>query len=112
MTILEALGSHPMIFSMPTCGGCRTCEMACSFKRTGEFTPAVSGIKILDKENEPGFIVMLIEENDGQSFVCDGCQGLEVPLCIQYCNKSEDLEKILKEFMEKGTQKRRKGLNP
>lgn len=87
-----------MIFEMPICGGCRTCEMACSFKHKGEFIPAVTSIKILDKEDGPGYRVELVEVNEGLNLACDGCEGLEVPLCLDYCQKNEELEKILKEF--------------
>ncbi len=87
-----------MTFDMPTCGGCRTCEIACSFKHTEEFIPAISSIKILDKEGGPGFIVSLLEENSGQSKACDGCKETEIPFCMKYCKESEELEKILKEF--------------
>jgi len=90
-----------MKFNMPTCGGCRTCEIACSFRHTGEFTPAVSSIKILDKGNEPGFVVSLFEEDKGLNRACDGCKELEVPLCMQYCRERDELEKILEEFMKK-----------
>ena len=34
---------------------------------------------------------------------CDGCRGLGVPLCLEYCTKKEDLKKILGEFSEKVT---------
>ena len=68
-----------MIFDMASCGGCRTCEMACSFKHTGEFIPAISSIKILDKEDELGFLVSLVEEGDGQSMGCDGCTEIDEP---------------------------------
>lgn len=90
-----------MIFDMPSCGGCRTCEMACSFHHEEKFIPAISSVKILDKQNEPGFLVLLVETSDGGNIACDGCKELDVPLCMQYCKESEDLEKILKEFMEK-----------
>jgi len=68
-----------MIFEMASCGGCRTCEMACSFKHAGEFVPAISSIKIL---------------------ACDGCTDLDVPWCVQYCEKAEDLTTIIRQFME------------
>lgn len=86
---------------MTSCGGCRTCEMACSFHHKGEFIPYLSSIKILDKGNEAGFRVLLVEKGDERGFACDGCRELDVPLCMQYCKENEDLEKILKEFMEK-----------
>ena len=90
-----------MKFNMPTCGGCRTCEMACSFKHSGEFIPSISSIRITDKERGPGYDVVLAEKSDGRNMSCDGCYDLREPLCIQYCNKSEDLGKILREFLEK-----------
>jgi Fe-S-cluster-containing hydrogenase component 2 len=90
-----------MIFEMPSCGGCRTCEMACSFHHKGEFIPAISSVKILDKEKAAGFDVFLAERKDEKHTACDGCKGLQVPLCIEYCTKSQDLERILKEFLEK-----------
>lgn len=87
-----------MTLDMTSCSGCRTCEMACSFRHQGEFIPSISSIKILDKEDEPGFGILFVEENDGQAIPCDGCRELEVPLCIQYCQEGGDLKKILKEF--------------
>lgn len=90
-----------MIFDMPSCGGCRTCEMACSFKHREEFIPAISSIQILDKKGAPGFLVFLAEDPQGQEIPCDGCKALNVPLCMQYCRKSEDLKEILDEFMRK-----------
>ena len=74
--------------------------MACSFHHRGEFVPAISSIEILEKVQEPGFLVALREKGDGKGMACDGCQGLDVPLCIEYCQKYEDLEKILAEFLK------------
>ena len=90
-----------MLFEMPLCGGCRTCEMACSFHHKGEFIPSVSSIKILDRQHAPGFEVLLAEKSDAGAVACDGCRGLAVPLCLEYCTKKEDLLKILGEFSEK-----------
>jgi len=91
-----------MIFDMPTCGGCRTCEITCSFHHTREFNPAVSSIKILDKEeNQPGYLVKLVQESDGQSIPCDGCKGLEEPLCMEYCKEKEELQKMINQLMKK-----------
>lgn len=95
-----------MIFDMPSCGGCRTCEIACSFHHTGEFQPSVSSIKILNLDKKQGYAVSLADETDGMTMACDGCKGLDVPLCIQYCKDSDDLGKILKEFSEKRIEKK------
>ena len=90
-----------MVFDMPSCGGCRTCEMACSFRHEEKFIPAISSIKILEKENEAGYLVSILEKSEGIRIACDDCKDLDAPLCIQYCQKWEDLGKILKEFREK-----------
>ena len=90
-----------MVFDMPSCGGCRTCELACSFNHSGEFAPAVSSLVILDKEDGLGFGVSLAEKKEGKRLACDGCRGREVPLCLQYCLKSEDLREILEAFLKK-----------
>jgi len=101
-----------MIFDMPSCGGCSTCEMACSFRHRGEFIPAISSIRILDRERGPGFFLCLLEEGDGKRIACDGCVDLDVPPCVQHCEKGEDLEKILKDFMATRKQKGRQGTGP
>jgi Fe-S-cluster-containing hydrogenase component 2 len=90
-----------MKFDMPSCGGCRTCELACSFHHTGEFVPAVSSLKVLEKGEGPGYFVLLKEEREGESFACDGCKGLDIPLCVEYCREVDDLYKILQEFEKK-----------
>ena len=88
-----------MVIQMPSCGGCRTCEMACSFRHKGEFSPSISSIQILERENEPGFLVCLMEKADGERIACDGCKDLETPECVSYCVKDEDLKKILMEHI-------------
>lgn len=90
-----------MKFAMASCGGCRTCEMACSFHHTGKFIPALSSLKIIENEDDPGFSLVILERSDGQSIACDGCQDLEVPLCVQYCRESEDLDEMVKEFRKR-----------
>jgi Fe-S-cluster-containing dehydrogenase component len=100
-TGIRAKGLNEMKFDMRSCGGCRTCEIACSFHHSGEFNPTISSIKILDKVNEPGFIVLLVEKNDGKSIACDFCEGIEVPLCVQYCKEKEELAKMINELKQK-----------
>lgn len=90
-----------MRFDMRSCGGCRTCEIACSFHHGEEFNPAISSIEILDKVNEPGFFVVLVEENDGQNLACDFCKNEEIPLCVQYCKEKEELTKMIDELKQK-----------
>ena len=88
-------------FDMPTCGGCRTCEMACSFHHTREFNPAVSSIKIVNLDGPTPFGVWLVREGEAAevaSRACDFCRGLPEPLCLQFCRKRDELKAILEEF--------------
>lgn len=85
-----------MIFDLSSCEGCRTCEMACSFKHKGEFLPSISAIKILEKKNGVGYFISLAEKNDGGNLSCIGCRE-----CVQVCPVSEDLEKVIEEFKKK-----------
>jgi Fe-S-cluster-containing hydrogenase component 2 len=94
-----------ILYDMPSCGGCRTCELACSFHHTQEFIPSVSSLKVLSKEEGPGYRVLLITESRGKSIACDGCKGLDVPLCMEYCKEMDDLGKILLSFEGEKVQK-------
>ncbi len=87
-----------MKFEMPSCGGCRTCELACSFHHRGAFNPVLSSLKILERTDGPGYLVSLKDEAEGSGLACDRCEGLEVPLCVQYCREMEDLREILERF--------------
>ena len=89
-----------MIRPMPSCGGCSTCEMVCSFHHTGEYRPILSSIKILDSEEKAGFHVMLIKEDGPGGLACDGCLGLDEPMCLQYCRERDELQRILHEFIK------------
>ena len=95
-----------MKFDMDTCGGCRTCEIACSFHHTGEFNPSISSIKILDKEAGPGYDVLLLEEDSEEGRACDGCQALDEPLCMEYCKEKEDLREMIDTVMDKAAKKK------
>jgi Fe-S-cluster-containing hydrogenase component 2 len=96
-----------MKFDMPSCGGCRTCELACSYHHTGDFVPAVSSLKVIEKTEGPGYAVLLKEEAGEGGFACDGCEGLDIPLCVEYCKEVDDLYKILREFEQRCSRKRR-----
>lgn len=101
-----------MKYQMSSCGGCRTCEIACSFHHRGEFIPSISSLKILDNTDEPGYSVLIAEDQDGQNLACDGCKDLDVPLCVEYCREGEDLKEILDRFLGKsqdGPSGRRQG---
>lgn len=98
-----------MKHDMPSCGGCRTCEMACSFHHTGEYTPSVSSIKILEKESGAGYFVLITEKSGPEGFACDLCAGLARPLCIQVCREENDLADILKKFAPQNHREKKSG---
>ncbi len=86
------------VFEMPSCGGCSTCELACSFHHTGEFSPANSSLKIQNKPGEEGYRVLIVDKSDGTRIACDACKDLDIPLCVEYCRESDDLGNILNEL--------------
>ena len=90
-----------MLFDMPTCGGCRTCEIACSYHHAGEFAPSISSIKILNKVDGVGYHVLFLEEDGESGKACDGCAGLEVPYCVEVCKQEEELKKMLQALPKK-----------
>lgn len=90
-----------MLFKLDGCGGCKTCEIACSFKLTGEFNHQVAGIEIVEKKDAKGYDVRLLERPEGNRLACDGCIDLTEPFCLHYCHEREELAKIIKEFLTK-----------
>ncbi|UCE10619.1 MAG: 4Fe-4S dicluster domain-containing protein [Candidatus Thorarchaeota archaeon] len=54
------------------CTGCRNCELACSVRHTGTFTPSRSRIQILKDETQNIIIPMV-------------CLQCEEPLCVDAC---------------------------
>lgn len=81
-----------MRFEMKDCGGCRTCELACGYHHTGEFNPKKSSLRIVDRnDNEPGFFIDIELYGNENLLACDGCHGLEKPLCVEYCHQEEEL---------------------
>ena len=90
-----------MTFDMPTCGGCRTCEIACSFHHIKAFAPSVSSIRILNKGDGVGYRVLFVEEDDKSARACDGCSGLDIPYCVEVCKDMEELTKMLQQLPKK-----------
>ena len=90
-----------MIFKMPNCGGCRTCEIACSYHHKRNFNPAISSLIVHEREMGEGYDIELIEKKEGLRMACDGCLDLDVPLCVQHCEAEKELVKILNDFLRK-----------
>ena len=89
-----------MIFDMKACGGCRTCELMCSFHHTHDFTPSVSSIVIRERLNGTGFRVELVDDAEGPRMPCDFCRDEPKPFCIQYCSEHDELRKMLDELAQ------------
>jgi carbon-monoxide dehydrogenase iron sulfur subunit len=59
------------------CRGCRSCQLACSFRRTGEYNPSRSCIE-LERD--------LVTEKTApmiRALACDLCDGR--PACVEAC---------------------------
>jgi Fe-S-cluster-containing dehydrogenase component len=89
-----------MDFDMPTCGACRTCEIACSYHHTGEFVPSLSSIKIYEKESGEGNTVELLEEDSDLGRACDGCTDRKEPLCMEVCKEKEILGEMINQVLQ------------
>jgi Fe-S-cluster-containing hydrogenase component 2 len=91
------LKQEKMILETQSCTGCRTCEIACSFHHQGSFKPGVSSIEIVDRWEELGFAVSFYHKDRGGHRSCDGCRGLDEPICVKYCNvlMREELRALL-----------------
>ena len=88
-----------MKFHMPSCGGCRTCELACSFHHTGEYNLANASFKIVVAKNGDGHDVVFPEPPGEQMFQCDGCVGFDTPYCMSVCWERDELEGIIKQYL-------------
>ncbi len=85
-----------MQYEMPSCGGCRTCEMACAFLLTGEFAPSQSAIHILECTDVQGYVVTL-EKKKKTALPCRNCLNKGTPPCVQYCEKDQDLIQLIEQ---------------
>ena len=57
------------------CSGCRTCEVACSLKNTGQSNPTRSRIRVIRYERQGQF----------HNFIPMVCQQCSNPLCMEAC---------------------------
>lgn len=63
-----------IVVDRKACVGCRTCELICSFHRTGQFNPELSCIRIAFDED---FQLSITVPDD-----CDGCSAAK---CRDFC---------------------------
>ena len=92
-----------MIFNFPNCDGCKNCELACSFYHSGEFNPSNSSIKIIENKDKHkgGFLINFLENKDEFVFQCDGCLKTKESLCLQYCQESGKLKRMIYKFINR-----------
>ena len=85
------------------CGGCRTCEIACSFHHKKVFCPSISSIEIVDKPGEPGCRISLYVIDSNGHLACNSCECENEPLCLKYCSVSmrEILKSVLSDELPK-----------
>jgi len=70
-------GNGRLVIWPDRCRGCRSCQLACSFRRTREYNPALSCIE-LERD--------LITEKTApmvRALSCDLCDGR--PACVEAC---------------------------
>ncbi len=75
-----------LVFETKGCGGCRICEIACSYHHRRVFSPSLSSIEIMDRPEELGFAISLYTADEKGHLACDGCEGEDQPLCLKYCS--------------------------
>lgn len=79
------------VTDMPSCTGCRTCEMACSFKNLKQFDPKKAAIWITENSDGIGFRVYINRGETEERLRCTGCFD-----CILYCPASDDLKRLIR----------------
>ena len=84
-------------FETDKCGGCRSCELACSYHHRGLFQPSISSMEITNRPKELTFDVTFYRESAEGRIACDQCKELAVPLCVQVCPSlyREELKSLL-----------------
>jgi Fe-S-cluster-containing dehydrogenase component len=89
-------GECKTTFDTRLCTGCATCEMACSYHHSGCFQPSISSIEVTGNPKEGFKISFYASPQDGH-VACDGCRGLEEPLCLTFCSAvaRSELEELI-----------------
>lgn len=86
-----------MRFDFEDCGGCKTCQLACAYKLTGDFGYR-SAIAVIEKPEKNGYIVELKGADCNDQYSCDGCKNHEEPYCVMYCHQRDKLMQCIGQF--------------
>lgn len=76
--------------------------MACSFEKTGAFNTKASPLEIVFDEHEKRYLVHFIEEGEeyGERSFCDGCPGVEEPMCVRYCREWIEMRRLVDTYRQ------------
>ena len=77
---------NKVAFETTECGGCRTCEIACSYHHRKVFRPSISSIEVTDRPEKLGFAVSFYIGSANDHLACDRCEGEDETLCLKYCS--------------------------
>jgi Fe-S-cluster-containing hydrogenase component 2 len=76
-----------VVVDLDKCSGCRTCEIACAYHHTGQFSRKGGSIYVGAKDDLGSFGVLIYDERRGKNSPCDLCAGEAKPLCVKYCHR-------------------------
>jgi carbon-monoxide dehydrogenase iron sulfur subunit len=83
------LSRMKLIVDPGRCDGCRLCELVCSLRLHGEFSPSRSAIRVSKTEKRGIYTPVvspstgLLLDPEGKPLVCDLCDGS--PRCVEIC---------------------------
>ena len=76
-----------VVINPKRCSGCRTCEVACAFHHTGQFSRIGGSISVGAEDDLGRAEVVISYERRGRTSPCDLCAGETKPLCVNYCHR-------------------------
>ena len=87
-----------MLYAFDECAGCLSCEIACGYKSFNSFNRHNSLIRVIEMDS--GFRIRFTEKGEVGDLECDGCAGMEKPVCVTYCPYPVRLTEIVKEYVK------------
>jgi len=89
-----------MVFPFEECGTCRTCELSAHTSIQGNSTIKCPHWKFSKTRRTRVSASNFVKKRKGVRYVCDGCVDEEMPVCMIYGHKREQLRAILDEFLK------------
>jgi Fe-S-cluster-containing hydrogenase component 2 len=72
-------------FNTDLCTGCGLCEIMCAFHHKKVFSRRLASIEVSEFLKDKNRRITLHDKDEDGHISCDGCKGLNEPLCIKYC---------------------------